>query len=110
MHDRFVASAIRGIEKNGRVVELVPVNDDSRWDVSTEGEPIRVKMLQVGFTKEEKDDSLIESSMIKFLAHSKVEPLVKDRLRDGGNTMEISLVRPLKPGATTILYRVFVNK
>lgn len=66
--------------------------------------------VNVGQNKSERDNELIQSSDSVFLIESSVAVSTENRLLDGNDEFSIIAVTELKPGDTTLLYRVIARK
>lgn len=108
VHDRFVSTATRLIDRHGRDAALVSMErtGGDPWAPTLEEVVTPVVLVQTQLRASEVDGELIQVNDVRFLLDSSVEPTTDMRLRDGDVDYSIVDVDPVKPGTTTIIYKV----
>jgi len=107
MHDSFVSLATRLIAKNGRQMQLVEiVNSGDVLDPSQQEMPHDIKGVQIAFKSSDIDGNLIKLGDLQILVDSLIEPRNDMRLRDGSTDYSIVDVKSVKPGTTSIIYKI----
>ena len=107
-HQNFVDLATRLIAKHGRAMDLVShVKTGPSYDPQISSVSTRVIGVQVSFSEKEKSSGLVLEKDIKVLIDSTVKPTVDMRLLDSDVSYSV-VGKPteLKPGASSILYKV----
>lgn len=134
MHDSFVSLATRLIAKNGRQMHLVKFPDSiNEWDPPRDPELASITGVQLNFKLSDIDGDLVKETDRMYLIDSSVKPSASMRIRDFAvgteliplgewrvgidafgatresdldNDFSIVAVTELKPGETTILYKI----
>lgn len=106
-HGNFAELATRLISAHGRKMDLVvrnktgPEDDPKITPVNTS-----IAGVQTKFSAMEKNGGLVERGDIKVLIDASVKPTVDMRLLDNGISHSIIDVQEVKPGATSIIYKI----
>lgn len=107
MHEWASGLAAELIAENGRTMQLVMVaRSGAAWDPVQSETTVDVVGMSTMLNYDEVDGDLIRRDDKIILLDSSTPPLVTHRLRDGDRDYSIVNVREIKPGETTILYKV----
>jgi hypothetical protein len=111
IHARFAAAATRLIDKHGRALTLVSQSRSGpRFNPTITITSTAVFGVQTQSVASEVDGDLVKSTDTRFLIDSAVPIAVEMRLNDGLSVNHsVVSVDELKPGMTSILYRIYVR-
>lgn len=110
-HSRQVASAIKGIKKHGRNVDIITASTSGdAWNPARVESTQTIKALNVKFTDAEKSGGIINNKDRKYLIDSEIAVDETMKLKDGANTYSIKMLDPVYPGDQLILQRVHAVK
>ena len=111
IHSRFAAAATRLIDKHGRALTLVSQSRSGpRFNPTITITSTAVFGVQTQSVASEVDGDLVKSTDTRFLIDSAVPIAVDMRLNDGLSVNHsVVSVDELKPGMTSILYRIYVR-
>lgn len=107
VHARFAATATRLIARHGRTMQLLTETasgPDYNPTITTTSEDI--KAVQTRFESSEVDGELVKSNDIALLVDSTVPISNEMRAQDGSTVYSVAPVLEVKPGTTSILYKL----
>jgi hypothetical protein len=111
IHARFAATATRLIDKHGRALTLISqTRSGPKYNPTITNTSSAVFGVQTQSVASEIDGDLVKSTDTRFLIDSAVPIAVDMRLNDGLSVNHsVVSVDELKPGMTSILYRIYVR-